>query len=104
VRAEHVFAGIPVSDYSSARAWYEDLLDRPPDLLPNENEAAWQLNDGGWIYVVGDPPRAGRALVTLLVDDISAWPVEPDESIPGMLRGDVLDPDGNRIQVAQQVR
>ena len=102
MKAEHVFAGIPVSDYPAARAWYERLLGRPPDLLPHESEAAWQLNEGGWIYVVADAERAGRALVTFLVDDIAAWPVEADRSIPGMLRGDIVDPDGNKIQVAQQ--
>ena len=50
----HVFAGIPVSDIAAASAWYERLLDRAPDLVPNANEAAWQLTDTGWIYLVGD--------------------------------------------------
>jgi hypothetical protein len=25
-----------------------------PDLIPNEDEAAWQLNETGWIYVIVD--------------------------------------------------
>jgi PhnB protein len=39
-----LFAGIPVAGYADARAWYERLFGRPPDLIPNENEAAWQLS------------------------------------------------------------
>jgi hypothetical protein len=32
-------------------------------------ERAWKLTDESWIYVVRDPERAGRALVTVMVDD-----------------------------------
>lgn len=59
-----VFAGIATADYRSALAWYERLLGRPPDLLPKEDEAAWQLTEAGWIYVRGDTNRAGKALLT----------------------------------------
>lgn len=45
----HVFAGLAAADHDRARAWYERLLGRPPDLVPNENEAAWQLAGTGWI-------------------------------------------------------
>ncbi|HEY8770400.1 MAG TPA: hypothetical protein VIM03_07640, partial [Thermoleophilaceae bacterium] len=71
-----VFAGIAVADIGSARAWYERLTGRPPDMLPNENEAAWQLAGQGWIYLVSDRERAGKALVTLLVDDLDAQVAE----------------------------
>jgi catechol 2,3-dioxygenase-like lactoylglutathione lyase family enzyme len=102
VTVDHLFAGIPVTDYEAARAWYEGLFGRPPDLLPNDNEAAWKLTDSGWVYIVGDAERAGAGMVTFLVDDIDAWADETDdESIPGMRRVEIADPDGNRIQVAQ---
>jgi hypothetical protein len=68
----HVFAGIPVADFGAARAWYEELLKRPPDLVAHETDVAWQVTDSGWIYVVEDAGRAGRALVTVLVDDLDA--------------------------------
>jgi hypothetical protein len=38
-------------------------------MLPNDDEAAWQLTGGGWLYVLRDAERAGMAVVTLLVDD-----------------------------------
>jgi catechol 2,3-dioxygenase-like lactoylglutathione lyase family enzyme len=101
VRAEHLFAGIPVRDYEAARAWYDDFFGREPDLLPHDTEAAWQLNDGAWVYVVEDAERAGSALVTILVSDLGRWEDEADDSIPGMRRTEVADPDGNRIQLGR---
>src|SRR4051794_1760866 len=46
---EYLFAGVPVADYGTARQWYERLFGRPPDLIPNDSESAWQLTDTGWI-------------------------------------------------------
>jgi glyoxylase I family protein len=101
VSIEHVFASIPVADYAAARAWYERFFGRAPDLVPNEIEACWQMTDTAWVYIIEDAENAGRGLVTLLVDDLAAWSDEEDESIPGMRRAEITDPDGNRIQVAQ---
>jgi hypothetical protein len=66
----HVFAGIPAADRDVAVRWFERFTSRPPDLIPNEDEAAWQLTDTGWIYLIVDPIRAGSALHTLLVGDL----------------------------------
>src|SRR5207237_561614 len=68
----HVFAGIPVAHRDAAVGWYERLVGRPPDLVPNDDEAAWRLTETGWMYVVADPGRVGSALHTLLVDDLDA--------------------------------
>lgn len=38
-----LFAGIPVSDYPAALAWYERLLGTPPAFFPNDTEAVWEL-------------------------------------------------------------
>jgi Glyoxalase/Bleomycin resistance protein/Dioxygenase superfamily len=107
----HVFAGIGVSDIRGASAWWERLVGRPPDLVPNNNEVAWQLTDGGWIYLIGDTRRAGRGLVTVLVDDIDAEVARmaergieapPVEELPGLVRTTrITDPDGNEIQFGQ---
>jgi catechol 2,3-dioxygenase-like lactoylglutathione lyase family enzyme len=97
MRITHLFAGIPVSDYDAAVAWYQRLLGRPPDVLPHEREAMWHVGDAGSIYVVLDAQRAGSALVTVAVDDLGEHPTEPG---PGGLRTAVLDdPDGNRIKL-----
>jgi predicted enzyme related to lactoylglutathione lyase len=107
----YLFAGIPVADYDAARPWYERLIGRAPDMLPHDREAAWQLSETGWIYVVADAERAGRALVTLLVDDLDSEVAalaergiacEPIETVPGKFRRTaVVDPEGNRVAFAQ---
>ena len=107
-----VFAGIHVRDRALAIEFYERLLGKPPAMLPNDDEAAWQLTDSGWLYVVRDAARAGGGLVTLLVDDldaqlsalaergVSAGPVQIKAG--GAARSVwLLDPDGNRVQLGQ---
>jgi predicted enzyme related to lactoylglutathione lyase len=105
--ATFLFAGVPVADYDAALPWYERLVGRAPDMLPKEQEAAWQLTETGWIYLVADADRAGRALLTILVDDLDEWVAglaergivaEPIETVPGAVRRTaVVDPEGNRI-------
>jgi predicted enzyme related to lactoylglutathione lyase len=108
-----LFAGVPVAELHAALAWYERLLGGPPDLVPNESERMWRLTDGGWVYVVADAERAGRSLLTLIVDDLDAHLVELAdrgieadelEAISETTRKAVLvDPDGNRITLGEDV-
>ena len=106
-----VFAGIAVRDRDAAIGFYERLLGVPPTMLPNDDEAAWQLTDGGWLYVLRDAARAGRAVVTLLVDDLDerlaaaaarGLELGPVETVAGSVRTTwITDPDGNRVQIGQ---
>jgi len=108
----HVFAGIPVADRDAAVEWYERLVGRAPDLIPNEDEAAWRMAEAaGWIYVLVDHERVGSGFLTLLVDDIDAFvggltqrgivsgPIEVMDN--GVRFVYVTDPDGNRLKVGQ---
>lgn len=111
MRFLHVFSSIPVAERDTAVKWYEGFTGRPPDLIPNDIEAAWQLTDSGWIYVIAEPDRAGTALNTLLVDDLDAvvagladrgvafGPIETMSNGPRFVM--VTDPDGNHLKVAQ---
>jgi hypothetical protein len=100
-----LFAAVPTAGYAAGRAWWTRFFDREPDLVPNDNEACWQVADHGWIYVIGDAERAGRALVTLLVDDLDAWlarlgDVGEIDTMPGGIRTcHISDPEGNTIQL-----
>jgi catechol 2,3-dioxygenase-like lactoylglutathione lyase family enzyme len=106
-----LFAGIPVADLDAAIQWYERLLGAPPDMKPNEIERTWRLTDESWIYVVTDPERAGKGLVTVMVDDlderlaaIAERGIEPDEiqEISEKARKAVFtDPEGNQIGIGQ---
>lgn len=80
-----LFAGICVSDYQAARPWYERLLGEPT-FFPHETEAVWEVAEHRSLYIVQDPDGAGRAVHTILVDDLDAVVseiasrgLEPDE-------------------------
>jgi predicted enzyme related to lactoylglutathione lyase len=111
---EEVFAGLPVEDLHASVEWYGRLLGREPDFYPNDNEAVWDLGGRGWIYVVVDPERAGRSLLTVLVDDleeqieaISGRGLDMGEidEVPGAVRKSAIeDPDGNRVTFGQPLQ
>ena len=108
--SEHLFAGIPVGNLEVSRGFYERLLGRSADLVPNEREACWQLHGGAWIVLIAGDATLGATQHTLIVDDlegflgaarargIEAGPVQPVGE--GMRQSVVLDPDGNRLKVA----
>jgi hypothetical protein len=105
------FAGIPVADFRAILPWYERLFGKPPHFFPHELEAVWQVTDHAWVYVVADAERAGRALITILVDDLDGQvaqlaergvPVGPIEVMPGAARkAEIFDPEGNKITFGQ---
>jgi catechol 2,3-dioxygenase-like lactoylglutathione lyase family enzyme len=101
------FAGIAVADFGSMLTWYERLMGQPPDFFPHESEAVWQVGEHAWIYVVADAGRAGKALLTILVDDLDALvaqiagrglePAKRETYANGMRKAIYRDPDGNEI-------
>ena len=109
----HFFAGIAVADYDSALAWYKRFFGRSPDVIVTENKSMWQVADTGWIYVVGDANRAGKALLTLLVDNLEDHVAELGErgletsaidTVPGLYRKAVItDPEGNMISLGEDL-
>ena len=106
------FAGVPVADYAAALAWYERLAGRPADFAPHETESVWRLGPA-WIYVVSDAERAGRAMLTLIVDDLEAevaalaergLETGPMGMVADVMRkADITDPEGNRITFAEDL-
>jgi len=102
-----LFAGIPVSDYQRALAWYEQLLGSEPAFLPNDTEAVWELAEHRYLYIEVLPERAGHALHTVFVDDldervgnISAQGIEPASRETygnGVRKVIYRDPDGNEV-------
>jgi predicted enzyme related to lactoylglutathione lyase len=110
---KHVFAGVAVADYDAALEWYERLFGRPPDVIVKEDEAMWRVAGTGWIYVVADVDRAGRALLTFLVDDLEVHVAElvergittgAIETAPGLYRKAVItDPEGSTITLGEDL-
>lgn len=109
--ALYLFAGIPVSDFQTAVAWYETLFGVPPTSYPHDTEAVWQLADERLIYIVQRPEHAGHGLLTLIVDDLdtrvseaSGRGVEPAKRETydnGVRKITYRDPDGNEIGFGQ---
>ncbi|MFJ2239063.1 VOC family protein [Streptomyces sp. NPDC087859] len=102
-----LFAGIPVSDYTAALAWYEQLLGTPAAFFPNDTEAVWELAEHRYIYIEQLPARAGNALHTLFVDDLDTRvaaiadrglrPARRETYSNGVRKMTYHDPDGNEI-------
>ncbi len=102
-----LFAGVAVSDYRRALAWYERLLGSEPAFFPNATEAVWELAGHRYLYIEELPGRAGHALHTVFVDDldervegIGARGIEPaaQETYGNGVRKVIYrDPDGNEI-------
>jgi hypothetical protein len=102
-----LFAGIQVSDYETAKSWYERLLGTEPSFLAHATEAVWELAEHRFVFIVDDGERAGRAIHTIFVDDLDALvaniasrDIEPDERVtyPGKARKAIYrDTDGNEI-------
>jgi hypothetical protein len=107
----YVFAGISVADRDVAAAWYTELLGKPPDFLPHDGEAVWQLTPNASLYVVVDAERAGQSVATLAVDDLEALVARLEarnvvvgeiEEIPGAGRKAIaVDVDGNAISMVE---
>jgi glyoxylase I family protein len=112
VAITRTFAGLPVADYTAAYDCYARLLGRPGDMFPHDREAVWRLTPSCSIYVVQDPERAGRGLVTLALDDLDAherrlrevglaFAEQVDGSAPRRLV--VTDVDGNTLTFFQDL-
>jgi predicted enzyme related to lactoylglutathione lyase len=107
LKINFLFAGIPVADYAAAQAWYVRFFGRAPDHIVTANESMWQIANVGSIYLVADAERAGRALVTLAVDDLEELAARftelglamqlVDISPDSPKRMVVIDPEGNQF-------
>jgi predicted lactoylglutathione lyase len=108
---ERLFAGLPVSDFPAAVAWYSNLFDRKPDVVAHEHEVLWQVAGTSTVYVIKDDERAGKSLIAILVtnlesmvDDlgrrgISMGPIEQQGD--AAYKATATDPDGNSISFIQ---
>jgi predicted enzyme related to lactoylglutathione lyase len=102
-----LFAGIRVSDYETAKSWYERLLGEEASFMPHATEAVWELAEHRSLFILEDAEGAGRAIHTVFVDDLDALVaeiasrgIEPVELVtyPGKARKAIYrDADGNEI-------
>jgi predicted enzyme related to lactoylglutathione lyase len=108
---EVLFASVPVADLHTAVGWYGQLFGRPADIVPNKEEVMWCVAGNSWLYVIEDPERAGRTVVTISVSDldqfindlasrgISAGPIKAVGDAGR--KANVVDADGNVISLIE---
>ncbi|MFF5009093.1 VOC family protein [Streptomyces phaeochromogenes] len=105
--AVDLFAGIPVSDYARALAWYERLFGTTPTYVAGNTEAVWELAEHRSVAVEHRPEHAGHALHTVFVDDFDARvagmadrgiePTTRETYGNGVRKATYHDPEGNEI-------
>jgi catechol 2,3-dioxygenase-like lactoylglutathione lyase family enzyme len=105
----YLFAGIAVADLAAEIDWFSRLFGRPPDILPNDDEAMWGATGSGSVYLVRRPERAGHAHLTLAVDDVDRWFADLRErgieavrieTVPAGRKLVLADPEGNEVGLA----
>lgn len=106
-----LFAGIPVGEFPTSLEWYTRLFGRPADVVANDREVMWRVTDGGWLYIVREPERAGGSLIAIAVPNLEAavadidgrglrcGPILPEGE--GARKSTVSDPDGNLIALIE---
>ena len=102
-----LFAGVAVSDFDKAVAWFERLLGEPATFEAHDTEYVWDLAEHRSIYVVLRPERAGYAMVTLFLDDLDGFvesaaarglhPHTRETYGNGVRKATYRDPDGNEV-------
>ena len=102
-----LFAGVPVSDYGRAVAWYEQLFGSPPAFIPNDVEAVWELAEHRYVYIEVRPEQAGSGKHTAFVDNLDEVmagiadrglrPAQQETYDNGVRKMTYVDPDGNEF-------
>lgn len=105
--AIYLFAGIPVTDFAAAQAWYDKLFGASPTFFPNDHEAVWEFAEHRYAYIGLLPEHAGHAMTTILVEDLDARlaeiaqrglePYRREDYDNGVRKIIFRDPDGNEF-------
>lgn len=62
-----------VANQEKAVKWYEKLLGRKPDIMPNKNLAGWYLSKNSWLQITSnyiELNRVGRGAVMVNVHSL----------------------------------
>ncbi len=106
---EIAFTGVPVSDLSSGRDFFERIFGRAADVEVAVDEVMWRVAETAWLYVVVDSARLGTAWShSPSPTSMPRWPSCPvaasrlrDGGCRGGRKATVLDPDGNSVAILQ---
>lgn len=103
-----LFAGFRVKDYTSAVAWYEQLLGCSPAFLPNDVEAVWELGEHRYLFIEVVAEQAGHSRHLIFLKDLDAFisqiearglnPAKRETLSNGVRKVVFIDPDGNEVE------
>lgn len=106
---------VRVGDYEEGVRFYQRLLRRPPDFIPHEDFAEWELMPGYWLQVAKGEPAPGSGPLRLGVRDIrkererviaelgvEVTPIYTREGVP-IAWCTFSDPWGNRLGFFQEL-
>lgn len=99
-----------VENQEKAIKWYEKLLGRKPDIMPNKNLVEWYLSKNSWLQITSNYTelnRVGRGAVMINVHSLEKQiaicnnaNIEHGkivEYLEFIKMFEVVDPDGNKI-------
>ena len=102
-----LFAGVAVSDFGRAVAWFERLFGRPATFEAYDTDWVWTLAEHRSIYVKLRPEDAGHSMVTVFLSDLDSFmesaasrgidPRAQEVLENGVRKVIYADPDGNEI-------
>lgn len=70
LRVIEVTVQVTVADFKQGVSFYERLLRRPPDFIPDKEFAEWELIPGCWLQVTKGNPPFGSGPIRFCVEDI----------------------------------
>jgi catechol 2,3-dioxygenase-like lactoylglutathione lyase family enzyme len=109
MKLQKIYTSLLTSDLDAAEVWYTKLLGRRPDYRPMDTLVQWELFDPGGLMLSNSDEIAGKGVMFLYVDDLSAerrrlegHGIALDDDIPGdySTLAQLRDPDGNLITLA----
>lgn len=105
-----IYATATVSNFEAALVWYEALMGRPADDQPIQGMAQWRNMGGAGLQLWHDDGRAGKALMTIVVPDLTAQKarlaghgMEVINEAKGHFGAvaQIFDAEGNRINLSE---
>jgi catechol 2,3-dioxygenase-like lactoylglutathione lyase family enzyme len=106
---QKAYTTLLTADLAASEGWYTKLLGRGPDYRPMDTLVQWELFDHGGLMLSTSDEIAGRGVLFLYVDDLTAerrrlqgQGIVLGEDIKGdySTLAQVRDPDGNLITLA----
>lgn len=102
-----LFAGVAVSDFDRAVAWFEALFGEPATFKAYDTDWVWTLVEHGSVYVKLRPEDAGHSMVTVFAGDLDGFvasaasrgihPATRETLDNGVRKVIYRDPDGNEV-------